>query len=149
MENPGKNVKQKSGLNRVILKTAWGIKLIPVTGFEIYLGQKMWVIKIPPHYTSQKCSRCGTIDKKNRLSQSKFKCLNCGFSIHADINAANNMRDIRACSFFQNPLRGNSFGSKECSLSNQAMLHRTFKTPLIIHGRKGKKGVSQHNSHEK
>ncbi len=56
MENPGKNVKQKSGLNRVILKTAWGIKLIPVTGFEIYLGQKMWVIKIPPHYTSQKCS---------------------------------------------------------------------------------------------
>ena len=136
MENPGKNVKQKSGLNRVILKTAWGI-------FEIYLGQKMWVIKIPPHYTSQKCSRCGTIDKKNRLSQSKFKCLSCGFSMNADSNAANNIRDTGACSFFQN------FGSKECSLSNQAMVHRTFKTPLIIHGRKGKKGVSQHNSHEK
>ncbi|MCY4560904.1 MAG: zinc ribbon domain-containing protein, partial [Flavobacteriaceae bacterium] len=110
---------------------------------DIYLGQKMWVIKIPPHYTSQKCSRCGTIDKKNRLSQSKFKCLSCGFSMNADINAANNIRDTGACSFFQN------FGSKECSLSNRAMLHRTFKTPLIIHGRKGKKGVSQHNSHEK
>ncbi len=94
----------------------------------------MWVIKIPPHYTSQKCSRCGTIDKKNRLSQSKFKCLNCGFCMNADINATNNIRDTGACSFFQN------LGSKECSLSNRAMLHRTFKTPLIIHGRKGEKG---------
>jgi len=141
MENPGKNVKQKSGLNRVILKTAWGIKLIPVTGFEIYLGQKMWVIKIPPHYTSQRCSQCGFTDKGNRTSQSRFKCLNCGFSMNADINAANNIRDTGACSFFQSYCSlSEGFGSKECTLSNRAMLHRTFKTPLIIHGRKGKRG---------
>jgi len=137
MDNPGKNVKQKSGLNRVILKTAW-------RRFEIYLGQKMLVIKIPPHYTSQMCSRCGTKDKKNRTTQSEFKCLSCGFSMNADINAANNIRDIGACSFFQNPLRGNNFGGKECSLSNRAMVHRTLKIPWIMHGRKGKKGVSQH-----
>ena len=131
MDNPGKNVKQKSGLNRVILKTAWH-------RFEIYIGQKMLVIKIPPHYTSQECSRCGTKDKKNRTSQSKFTCLSCGFSMNADINAANNIRDIGACSFFQN------MGSKECALPNRAMVHRTFKIPWIMHGRKGKKGVSQH-----
>ncbi|MCY4562313.1 MAG: zinc ribbon domain-containing protein [Flavobacteriaceae bacterium] len=98
----------------------------------------MLVIKIPSHYTSQECSRCGTKDKKNRTSQSEFKCLSCGFSMNADINAANNIRDIGACSFFQN------MGSKECSLSNRAMVHRTFKIPWIMHGRKGKKGVSQH-----
>ncbi len=98
----------------------------------------------PPHYTSQECSRCGGRDKKNRTSQSKFTCLSCGFSMNADINAANNIRDIGACSFFQNPLRGNNFGSKECSLSNRAMVHRTLKIPWIMHGRKGKKGVSQH-----
>ena len=137
MDNPGKNVKQKSGLNRVILKTAWH-------RFEIYLGQKMLVIKVPPHYTSQECSRCGTRDKKNRTTQSEFTCLSCGFSMNADINAANNIRDIGACSFFQNPLRGNNFGSKECSLSYRAMVHRTLKIPWIMHGRKGKKGVSQH-----
>ncbi|MCY4562711.1 MAG: zinc ribbon domain-containing protein, partial [Flavobacteriaceae bacterium] len=98
----------------------------------------------------QKCSRCGTIDKKNRLSQSKFKCLSCGFCMNADINATNNIRDTGVCSFFQSYCSlSEGFGSKECSLSNRAMLHRTFKTPLIIHGRKGEKGVSQHNSHEK
>ncbi|MCY4561233.1 MAG: hypothetical protein OXC03_02745, partial [Flavobacteriaceae bacterium] len=76
--------------------------------------------------------------------QSEFTCLSCGFSMNADINAANNIRDIGACSFFQNPLRGNNFGSKECSLSDTAMVHLTLKIPWIMHGHKGKKGVSQH-----
>lgn len=43
------------------------------------------------NYTSQKCSRCGFIDKKNRVSQDTFKCKSCGFIIHADNNAAINI----------------------------------------------------------
>lgn len=46
---------------------------------------------IDPAYTSQKCSRCGYIDKENRQTQEKFKCLKCEFEINADHNAAINI----------------------------------------------------------
>ena len=82
--NPDRNVKSKSGLNRVILNTGWH-KL------EQMLAYKMTVKKVPPHYTSQTCSCCGCKDRQNRISQSKYKCLKCGHSDNADINAAENI----------------------------------------------------------
>jgi transposase len=42
-------------------------------------------------FTSQKCSNCGYIDKNNRISQDTFLCKSCGFTIHADNNAAINI----------------------------------------------------------
>ncbi len=48
------------------------------------------VITIDPRYTSQKCSVCGHIYKGNRKGNS-FKCVKCGFSLHADLNAARNI----------------------------------------------------------
>jgi IS605 OrfB family transposase len=42
-------------------------------------------------YTSQRCSSCGYIDKKNRSEQERFKCLKCGFEENADYNAAKNL----------------------------------------------------------
>lgn len=42
-------------------------------------------------YTSQKCSRCGNIDKENRQKQEKFVCTKCGFELNADHNAAINI----------------------------------------------------------
>jgi len=52
------------------------------------------VVYVNPAYTSQTCSRCGHCEKANRTSQSKFLCRNphCGFSAHADLNAAVNFR---------------------------------------------------------
>jgi len=44
-----------------------------------------------PRYTSQKCSRCGSTDKRSRKSQSRFVCSHCGFSLDADLNAARNI----------------------------------------------------------
>jgi len=41
-------------------------------------------------YTSQKCIRCGYIDKKNR-NGSRFTCLRCGYQADADILAAMNI----------------------------------------------------------
>ncbi len=38
--------------------------------------------------TSITCSKCGCCDKNNRQKQDKFVCVSCGFTIHADINAA-------------------------------------------------------------
>ena len=46
------------------------------------------VFLVDPAYTSQTCSRCGYCDPKNRQSQSSFVCRRCGFSVHADSNAA-------------------------------------------------------------
>lgn len=42
-------------------------------------------------YTSQTCSKCGHVDKENRTSQEKFKCIECGFELNADHNAAINI----------------------------------------------------------
>ena len=41
-----------------------------------------------PFYTSQECSKCGHIEKGNRLSQESFVCQNCGYSDNADYNAS-------------------------------------------------------------
>ncbi|MBA2874290.1 RNA-guided endonuclease InsQ/TnpB family protein [Thermaerobacillus caldiproteolyticus] len=49
------------------------------------------VIKIEPQYTSQRCSKCGYIDKENRQEQATFKCIECGFKTNADYNAARNI----------------------------------------------------------
>ena len=41
-----------------------------------------------PMYTSQECSCCGYVDKKNRKTRDIFECLFCGTRLHADVNAA-------------------------------------------------------------
>lgn len=51
------------------------------------------VVKINPEYTSQRCSKCGYIDKENRPTQEKFKCLKCGMEALADYNAAKNIAE--------------------------------------------------------
>lgn len=50
------------------------------------------VTYVDPHYTSQKCAICGTIDKTNR-HKSKYVCKNCGNIEHADVNAAINIKN--------------------------------------------------------
>ena len=54
------------------------------------------VVYINPAYTSQTCSACGHCEKANRTSQSQFLCRSCGFSAHADVNAAVNIRSRAA-----------------------------------------------------
>lgn len=46
---------------------------------------------VDARYSSQACSRCGYIDKRNRPSQSEFSCKKCGYSNNADENAAYNL----------------------------------------------------------
>ena len=43
-------------------------------------------------YTSQKCSVCKTIDKASRKGN-RYVCRHCGSIMHADVNAAINIRD--------------------------------------------------------
>jgi len=88
IENPGKNVKQKSGLNRAIQDTALGqIR----RNLEYKCGR---LIEVNPAYTSQTCSECGHTDKENRKTQARFQCVSCGFASNADTNAAMNIRRL-------------------------------------------------------
>lgn len=49
------------------------------------------VVFVDPANTSRRCSACGHIDRKNRVSQAIFACRRCGFAGHADVNAAVNL----------------------------------------------------------
>ena len=46
----------------------------------------------PANYSSQQCSKCGCIHKLNRSSQETFKCIECGFTLNADLNASINLK---------------------------------------------------------
>jgi IS605 OrfB family transposase len=48
-------------------------------------------IEVDPAYTSQMCSACGWVARKNRRSQAVFECGRCRFVGHADHNAALNI----------------------------------------------------------
>ena len=85
-ENPGRNVRQKAGLNREILRSGWGLLVRRLE--EKAPGR---VEKVKPHFTSQKCSACGHMDPKSRESQARFACMSCGFACNADVNAARNI----------------------------------------------------------
>ncbi|MFC3997499.1 RNA-guided endonuclease InsQ/TnpB family protein [Nocardiopsis sediminis] len=86
VEEPGKQVRQKAGLNRAILAQGWGL-LRTRTGHKA-AGR---VEDVPPAYTSLRCSDCGWIDKNSRQSQARFVCSSCGFTCNADLNASKNI----------------------------------------------------------
>jgi transposase len=88
---PGRNVRQKAGLNRAILASGWGLL---VKRLEDKAPGR--VEKVDPRYTSQRCSACGTVDAKSRKSQALFACTSCGYACNADVNAAKNIAAGRA-----------------------------------------------------
>jgi len=84
--DPGRNVRQKAGLNRGILRSGWGLL---VRRLEDKAPGR--VEKINPAFTSQRCSACGQVDRDSRESQAVFRCTACGYACHADVNAAINI----------------------------------------------------------
>jgi putative transposase len=83
---PGRHVGQKARLNGSILRSGWGM-------FAGRLARKARgrVEKVNPASTSQRCSRCGTVDREARESQAAFRCRSCGYRANADHNAARNV----------------------------------------------------------
>jgi len=83
---PGRNVRQKAGLNRGILASGWGLLVRR-------LGDKApgRLEKIRPAFTSQRCSACGHVAAESRKSQALFACVACDFTCNADVNAARNI----------------------------------------------------------
>jgi putative transposase len=88
-EQPGRNVKAKSGLNRSILDQGWSEFRRQLEYKQAWLGGR--VVAVPPQHTSQRCACCGHIDAANRLSQARFACVSCRYEANADFNAACNI----------------------------------------------------------
>jgi transposase len=83
---PGRNVRQKAGLNQGILTSGWGLLVRRLE--EKAPGR---VEKVNPAFTSQRCSACGHIASSSRESQALFRCMACGYACNADVNAAKNI----------------------------------------------------------
>ena len=90
-EKPGKNVKQKSGLNRNVLDVSFGNFLNMVEYKSKFAGKTL--IKVNRFFPSSKnCSNC---DYKNTglvLKDRFWVCSNCGFQHDRDVNAAKNIK---------------------------------------------------------
>jgi transposase len=58
--------------------------------FIVYKAQRLgvMVLFVDPRNTSRTCARCGFVEKRKRRSQAEFSCLRCGYTAHADLNAA-------------------------------------------------------------
>ncbi|TWH65160.1 RNA-guided endonuclease InsQ/TnpB family protein [Micromonospora olivasterospora] len=85
---PGRNVRQKAGLNRVMLNEAHA-RTVELLAYKLAErgGQ---LLKVPAAYTSQTCSTCGHRDPRSRHGV-VFTCTSCGHLDHADTNAALNI----------------------------------------------------------
>ncbi|MBL3666208.1 transposase [Streptomyces sp. M2CJ-2] len=91
LEEPGRNVAQKSGLNRSISQEAWGRTVTMLTYKTARRGGALH--KVPAPGTSLRCSACGFTTPGSRQTQAVFACKNpdCGWSGNADHNAARNV----------------------------------------------------------
>lgn len=89
LEEPGKQVSAKSGLNKSILDQGW-------SQFRRQLDYKQgWnggmVIVVSPQYTSQTCPHCNHAERANRKTQAHFCCMYCGYEDNADLVGAINI----------------------------------------------------------
>lgn len=76
VEKPGRNLRQKAGLNRSILDAAWGSLFLKVSYKAEYAGR---TLRQPPaHNTSQECL-CGASVLKT-LNDRWHDCTSCGLS---------------------------------------------------------------------
>ncbi|MDN8616500.1 RNA-guided endonuclease InsQ/TnpB family protein [Variovorax ginsengisoli] len=107
-QKPGRNVRQKAGLNRAILDAAWSefgrqleYKTAAVGGAAV---------RVNPAYTSRTCRMCEHESAENRKTQSVFACVACGHTEHADIHAAKNILAAGHAAW----ISGASAGSDAC-----------------------------------
>ena len=89
VDEPGKNVRQKSGLNKAILDQGWFEFRRQLSYKELWRGGR--VVAVPPQHTSQTCAQCGHVCAESRRSQAQFVCVACGHEDDADVNAAKNI----------------------------------------------------------
>jgi putative transposase len=123
IDKPGKYVRAKSGLNRLILDQGWGEMRRQLEYKQLWCGGD--VLFINPQHTSQMCHACGHVSSENRKTQSCFVCVSCGMSMNADVNAAKNLlaagHAVIACGETVRP-RGSERKSEAVSMKQEPFL---------------------------
>jgi putative transposase len=77
----------KGGLNKSIVDAGWGSFVSICSVKAAWAGRT--IIKVDPQFTSQVCSQCGQVRKKD-LSERWHSC-DCGAELDRDVNAAINI----------------------------------------------------------
>jgi putative transposase len=87
---PIKGSTQKK--RRKILDVSWSQIGSMVEYKALWAGKIL--VRVNPAYTSQTCFKCKTRNEDNRKNNGiVFKCISCGHTDHADINAAKNIKE--------------------------------------------------------
>ena len=88
--------KLNKTMNRILRKCGRSVVKSKFQMLEKDYGIK--VIEVNPAYTSQECKKCGFVHRLNRNNRDQFKCKNCNYKKHADINASKNIQSRSSCS---------------------------------------------------
>ncbi|MEV6245627.1 transposase [Streptomyces sp. NPDC051742] len=114
VHSPGKNVAQKSGLNRSIHAEAWG-RTVELLAYKT-AREGGTLVKVPATGTSQRCSACGHTTPGSRESQAVFACKNpdCGWTGNADHNAGRNILDLYRMGLALIPAAGRAVVRRAC-----------------------------------
>src|ERR687885_475121 len=86
-----RNMVRNRKLSKSISDAAWS----NFRNWLEYFGKVFGVVTVavPPHYTSQNCSNCGSCVSKS-LSQRTHRCQHCGFVLDRDWNAARHILEL-------------------------------------------------------
>ena len=89
VNDPGRNVRAKAGLNRSILDQGWAEFRRQLEYKQAWRGGL--VVAVDPRNTSRTCPNCGHVSGENRKTQAVFRCVRCDHAADADVNAARNV----------------------------------------------------------
>jgi putative transposase len=89
LATPGRNVAAKTGLNRALLDAGFG-KLAMLIREKAACAVRE-IVGVDARYSSRTCGRCLKVDAKSRRRR-RFRCVACGWTCHADVAAALEIR---------------------------------------------------------
>jgi IS605 OrfB family transposase len=86
------SIKRDKGRNMNRLLSNWSF--FQLRQFVEYKATRRAIlfVTVSPEYTSKTCSRCHEINSIRPNNAGFFKCMNCGYSCNADLNASYNLR---------------------------------------------------------
>ncbi len=111
-----RNLVKNKKLSKPISDAAWSA----FTNWLEYFGKVFGVVTVavPPHYTSQNCSRCGSVVKKS-LSTRTHRCGKCLLVLDRDWNAAINILELALCLASLTMLRKRTVGHTGTNVSGE------------------------------
>ncbi|MFJ3882420.1 RNA-guided endonuclease InsQ/TnpB family protein [Streptomyces sp. NPDC090077] len=91
VDQPGRNVRAKAGLNRSILDASFG-ELARQIEYKAR-WHAVGIARVPTHFASSRlCSNCGWKDTTQTLKDRTFECKECSMVLDRDVNAARNIK---------------------------------------------------------